>query len=270
MTILDPSWYKTWFENPAYSSVYAHRDNEDAKLIVKLITDFFESFNCKNYNSENSNSEKILLDLGSGNGRHAILLNEKFDNVISLDLSRTLLLNARENFKSLKDKNIPLAVRSDYRKLPLANNSIDIICSLFTSFGYFETDLEHTKLLEEWSNTLKQDGVLVLDLPNLEFVKTNLVKENTSTISGKEVTERRSFQVTPPRVNKSITFYPLNDSEETEVFNESVRLYTLQELIKLCSISGLELVKTYGSYDKEDYIELTSPRMILFFKKIFI
>ena len=124
MVVEKKTWYKSWFGNE-YLTVYAHRDEEEARQVIDLIQRFIKI-----------NSDFNILDLCCGQGRHVLHLASLGFKVMGIDLSRTLLEVAK--YKKNKDDSAHF-IQADMRNLP-TSQSFDLLLNLFTSFGYFETD----------------------------------------------------------------------------------------------------------------------------------
>ncbi|MBK8947058.1 MAG: class I SAM-dependent methyltransferase [Ignavibacteriae bacterium] len=142
-------WFKDWFSSKYYLDVYNHRNEKDADEIVNLI---LSQINLK----ENSN----ILDAACGVGRHAVKFAEKKFNVTAFDLS-TNLLYIGINCAKERNLNINFLV-SDLRNFYI-NRKFDLVANLFTSFGYFETDEENFKFVENSYKLLNSNGYYVLD-----------------------------------------------------------------------------------------------------------
>ncbi len=63
-------------------------------------------------------------------------------------------------------------VRADMRRLPIRARSVDACLSLFTSFGYFESDAEHAETLAGMASTLRPGGWFVIDFLNAAQVRS--------------------------------------------------------------------------------------------------
>ena len=100
-----------------------------------------------------------VLDVACGAGRHARAFEAAGARCVGLDLSMALLRVARGVTGA------PL-VRADMRALPIRPGSMDLTVNLFTSFGYFERDAEHTAALHEMVATLRPRGWFVIDFLN--------------------------------------------------------------------------------------------------------
>src|SRR5215218_4546110 len=132
-------WFEEWF-GEEYLRLYPHRNDEDAARAVELVirtTGFQRGWR--------------VLDVACGAGRHARAFESAGARCIGLDLSATLLRLARQVTDA------PL-VRADMRQLPIRPQSMDLTVNLFTSFGYFEQDSEHTSALGEMIATVRPGG----------------------------------------------------------------------------------------------------------------
>jgi SAM-dependent methyltransferase len=152
----EADWYEEWF-GVDYLRIYQHRDETDAERAIELI-------------ESNVPGRRIqsVLDLGCGAGRHTRILEERWMTV-GLDLSMSLLRVARR-----ETKDSPY-VRADMRELPFGADSFDLVVNLFTSFGYFDDDREHVRVLRCVGAAMTAGGTLVIDFLNAAQVRHSLV-----------------------------------------------------------------------------------------------
>jgi SAM-dependent methyltransferase len=102
-----------------------------------------------------------LLDLCCGPGRHAVEFARRGFRVTGVDRSPFLLQRARER---AAETGITVEwVQADMRRFERAS-AFDVVCSLFTSFGYFEREDEDLEVLRHVQESLKPGGVLVLEV----------------------------------------------------------------------------------------------------------
>src|SRR5882762_11981979 len=90
---------------------------------------------------------------------HTKVLFERWWTV-GLDLSMALLKVARK-----ESPDAPY-VRADMRDLPFADETFDLVVNLFTSFGYFDDDREHLRVLSCVAAAMRRGGTLVIDFLN--------------------------------------------------------------------------------------------------------
>lgn len=243
-------WFKNWFDQ-WYLFVYQHRDQKEAADFIDNLPIWDEIA-----------SGDYCLDLGCGTGRHTKELVRHGLNVVGLDLSMPLLQVATEQMDSNMNSSF---VRADIRKLP-TNIEFSLVVCLFTSFGYFKTDLEHLDLMKNIGATIKQDGHCILDLPNPNFVfnYVNNCPESNKTINSTEINEQRRIDYQEGRVVKKISI--VKESMKKTYF-ESVRLFKNKEIMELLRQSSISSSQIWGDYDGSPY-HVNSPRMIHFGIKI--
>lgn len=232
-------WYERWF-GEEYLALYPHRNETDAAAAVALLE-----------RALRGRSIGRVLDLACGAGRHVGLLR-RFGWTVGLDLSPVLLHVARAN-----DPHGPY-VRGDIRVLPFATASFDLVVNLFTSFGYFESDDEHARVLCEVREVLAPGGAFVLDFLNAGHVRTTLIPEDEREIGGTLVRQRRSITDDGRFVVKRITLGP-----DGRTFTERVRLFSPDDLTAMMQAAGLHVFASFGGYDGTTLSAADSPRAIL-------
>lgn len=242
-------WYEKWF-GEEYKLLYPHRNEAEALQQVEFLLKQIDL----------PKSAKIL-DLCCGCGRHSVELKRRGYDVIGLDLSEELLKMACSR---ASECNIDIDfIRCDMREIPY-ENYFDLIVNFFTSFGYFETDEENKKVLFAISKALKPGGKFLMDYMNPDYVVKNLVDRDEKEISGGlKAIQERWIDHLKKRINKKITL--IKDGEKS-FFNESVRMYSLQEMKKMIGEAGLKLIKVYGNFIGSEYGQ-DSPRMVLIGEK---
>jgi len=239
------NWFKNAFDED-YLIVYSHRDDEEARQQIAFVV-------------EQTNLKKgdWVLDLACGSGRHVeVLLQEGF-HVVAMDLSEPLLKAARKRLESCLHGQGGL-VLADMRQIPM-KGQIDVVISIFTSFGYFN-DLENKQVLENISHALKKEGQLILDIVNTTVVTNHLVPHSESTRNGYTIREERRI-VPGPRVEKKVVITHLETKKVREYW-EFVRLYSFNELKETMFEVGLSIEQTWGDFDGRPYGEET-PRLIV-------
>jgi len=199
-----------------------------------------------------------VLDLACGAGRHSAPLAEAQLVVTGLDLSPDLL----EHAQSRVGQQVSL-VRGDMRSLPFGAE-FQAVLSFFTSFGYFSEQGEDVRVLREMGRVVQPAGALFLDLPDRERTIENLIPESRRVEGELTIEERRRISADHRRVEKEVRFQ--NGSEE-EVYFESVRLYSRQEIVGALEQTGWSLQTMYGDYQGEDWCSGLVPRMICVAKR---
>lgn len=235
----EADWFEEWFGDD-YLKIYQHRDEQEAEHAVELIA--------ANLPGREINS---VLDLGCGAGRHTRVLYERWWTV-GLDLSMALLREARR-----ESADAPY-VRADMRDLPFADESFDLVVNLFTSFGYFDDDLEHARVLSCVRTAMRRGGTLVIDFLNASQVRSDLVPYDERVENGITIEQRRTITPDGRFVEKTIT---LRDTGRDYI--ERVRLLSAADLERMLKGAGFDVLKRFGDYGGRDWSE-ESPRTILF------
>jgi SAM-dependent methyltransferase len=230
-------WFEEWFGED-YLRLYPHRDDADADRAVALI--------CRTVRLQWG---WRVLDVACGAGRHARAFVAAGARCTGLDLSATLLRLARQVTDA------PL-VRADMRHLPIRPGSMDLTVNLFTSFGYFERDAEHTTALEEMISTLRRGGWFVIDFLNAAAVRRRLVPEERVELSGQTVQVTRSVSPDGRYVCKSIR------APKGRHYTERVRLFEPEQISGMLEAVGVSVQYRFGDYDGSPLIP-ESARTIL-------
>jgi SAM-dependent methyltransferase len=234
-------WFREWF-GEEYLALYPHRNEEEAREAVAL------------FRSVSSIAPGApVLDLACGAGRHLRELRSAGIDASGLDLSGTLLRNARS--ASATD---PL-IRADMRRIPLASGAVDGLTSFFTSFGYFADPDDDLQVLAEMARVLSPGGSFMLDFLNAGRVRRDLVAEDQRTIGGRRV--RQTREIEEGVVVKRILIEPV-DGGHARDFEERVRLYAPDDLVSLLARVGLRTDHRFGDYRGAAFGE-GSQRLIL-------
>ena len=156
---IDPDWWKDLFDE-----VYLRTDArsvDDTRLTSREV-DFLEEI------LSISKTEPIL-DLCGGQGRHALELARRgFRRVVSLDYSETLIRIGQHN-AAVEDLDTAF-IRADARAAALHSRIFRAVMILGSSFGYFTDEAENRKMLIEAARILLPEGLLLMDLPDRDYV----------------------------------------------------------------------------------------------------
>jgi hypothetical protein len=142
------------------------------------------------------------------------------------------------------------------RQLPIRAGSMDLTVNLFTSFGYFDQDAEHTAALVEMIATVRPGGWFVIDFLNPAAVRRQLVPEETLEVAGSTVRVSRSVSPDGRYVCKSIR------APEGRSYRERVRLFEPQQMSDMLEAAGVAIRFRFGDYDSAP-LAADSPRTIL-------
>ena len=233
-------WFTDWFNTSYYHILYKERNDSEAQLFMKNITDLLRL-----------DTATHILDLPCGKGRHAVFLNSLGYTVTGKDLSE----NSIEAAKPFENETLNFKVH-DMRQ-PLSK-TYDAIFNLFTSFGYFESDIEDLLILENIKKGLKKDGFFVFDFLNARLVKENLVSNEIKIVEGIHFNITR--EITQDFIVKNISFFA---NGRQHAYTERVKYLDEEKMTYYLNKVGFKIVHTFGDYHLNPFQPAHSNRLIL-------
>ena len=236
-------WFKEWFDTKYYHILYQDRNDNEAELFMQNLLSFI-----------NLKKNSKILDLPCGKGRHAIFINSLGYDVVGADLSE----NSIDYAKKYTNDKLHFEVQ-DMRN-PF-KTKYDAIFNLFTSFGYFDDEETNIKVLKNLKDGLSENGVLVIDFMNVNYVKQHLVQEEIITKNKIVFNIKRSIK--DNFIFKEIRF---TDDGKAYFFIERVQYLSLSTLKNFIKKANLKLKHTFGEYSLEEFDSNTSSRLILILK----
>ncbi len=238
------SWFASWFDTTYYHILYQNRDESEAQLFIGNLIQHLQL------------SDESVLDLACGKGRHAKYLSELGLNVMGVDLSAQSI-----DFASQHSHNGLSFQVHDMRDV-IPNVEFDVIFNLFTSFGYFDDDLDNHKVLQSVSNMLKPGGRLVIDFMNAVKVINKLVLTEKKDIEGIRFDLKRSYD--GKFIHKYISF---EDAGVNHSYKERVRAFKLEDFQHMLSFNGFNVIQTFGDFNLNPFDENMSDRLIIVAQK---
>jgi SAM-dependent methyltransferase len=241
-------WYESFFSRDyldAYASVFTP---ERARVEVDFV---IEALGLQPGQS--------VLDLCSGQGRHAVLLAAAGMQVTALDLAAEYLEMAQQAAREAK---VSLeTVHADMRAIPFTQR-YDAVINMFSSFGYLESEAEDARDLTEIHGSLKPGGLVLLDLLNRDWVVRNYIQNEWHEGSdGSVYLEHREFD--PVTSRNHVTFTAIApDGSRRQMVGHHIRLYTLREVDVMLEAAGLAFEAVYGGFESEPF-GIDSRRMII-------
>ena len=201
-----------------------------------------------------------VLDLACGIGRHSLELARRGFEVTSVDRTQGFLDEARQLFEA-EGLHAEL-IREDMRRFRRPG-AYDLAVNLLTSFAYFEDPEDDRRIVQNVHDSLKGDGVFVLDMMG----KENLARIFTPRDWEEKDGEIRLYE---RRVTKSWSWIDnrwivIRDGEKRE-FTLGHRLYSASELARLFEDCGFASVDVYGSLKGAPY-DHTAERLVVVGRK---
>jgi len=242
------SWFRHWFDTSFYHKLYSKHNEEEAAYFIDALIDDLKP-----------PQHASMLDLGCGAGRHSKRLASKGFTVSGLDLAASSIRIAKNS-----ETDALKFYRHDMR-VPFGKSCFAYVFNLFTSFGYFKNDHENYKVVNNISDSLTADGILVLDYLNVQFAEQNLIASEVKEIDGiiyhiERWTDERFFY-------KKITIEDMHGAEPIE-YTEQVAKFNISDFDLMFKRNGLWIQKLFGDYCLNDYNSQMSPRLILVAKKV--
>jgi 2-polyprenyl-3-methyl-5-hydroxy-6-metoxy-1,4-benzoquinol methylase len=242
-------WFEEWFNHPLYLKVYHHRDEQEASLCVRTILGLTGL-------DPTQQPPHSILDIACGAGRHALAFARTGLDVTANDLSPFLLDRAS---KQAAATGIEMEFSQQDMRTIRFDRRFVLVAQLFSSFGYFETAEEDRQVIASVAALLQPDGWYVLDLINPAQLKRQFAPRTERNAGTLSIIEERTLSES--HVTKRITLREESGKEHS--FSESVRLYSLDEVVVLLESGGFAVERVVGDYDGGPFDAATSPRMML-------
>jgi SAM-dependent methyltransferase len=243
----EKAWYKEWFNSPYYYILYKHHDSDEACAFIKKLVDRLQP-------PEGTR----MIDVACGRGRHSKVLADYGFDVTGIDLAETSIKEAKE----FERENLHF-FEHDMR-LPFWIRYFDYAFNFFTSFGYFRTVREHDNAIRTIAQSLKSNGVFVMDYLNVHYAEDHLVK------SEQKIIDEVKFRIA--RWHNEEHFFKQIQIEDKGVtrhlFTERVAKFTLGDFTEMFAYQGLQIQEVYGDYNFAAYDIRKSPRLIMIAKKV--
>ncbi len=204
-----------------------------------VLIEFFEQFGylnlfCKEY----------LVDLGCGNGRHALWIADKVNHVIGVDFSFNLLKMANKKRAAEEITNVSY-IMADITLLPFKEHSI--------SDSFFLATLHHIpmrenrlKILEEVKYILKENGYCLL----------TVWRRWQKRFLGHFIKQFFQHLLKFPSIKEFGDIYIPWKKQNAEIIQRFYHLFSQRELRKLCHQTGFQVVllKNFGGPTRKDNI----------------
>lgn len=245
---MQQTWFKDWFNSPYYHQLYFNRDDREAAAFIDKLIGYLKP-----------PPGSLMLDVACGKGRHSIQLAGKGFDVTGIDLSEDSI-----NEALLSETTSLHFYRHDMR-LPFWINYFDYAFNFFTSFGYFKTRREHDNAIRTIAQSLKKDGIFVMDFLNVHFAEDHLVHQSEKEIDDINFIITKWFDET--HFFKKITIED-ESQQEPLTYTEKVAKFSLGDFTEMFAYQGLQIQEVFGDYDFGNYDVKRSPRMLMIAKKV--
>ena len=245
---MQQTWFRDWFNSPYYHQLYFKRDDKEAAAFIDNLISYLKP-------APNS----TMLDVACGRGRHSIQLAGKGFDVTGIDLSDDSINDA------LQYETETLHFYKHDMRLPFWINYFDYAFNFFTSFGYFKTRREHDNAIRTIAQSIKREGVFVMDFLNVHYAEDHLVHQSEKEIDGINFIITKWYDET--HFYKKIVVED-GSQQEPLVYTERVAKFSLGDFTEMFAYQGLQMQEVFGDYSFSNYDVKRSPRMVMIAKKI--
>jgi SAM-dependent methyltransferase len=243
------AWYKDWFNTPYYHLLYANRNHEEATQFITQLIQFLQP-----------TANSSMLDVACGKGRHSKALADMGYQVTGIDLSAASITEA----KMQEHENLHF-YQHDMR-LPFWINYFNFAFNFFTSFGYFNTQREHNNTIRTIAQSLKKEGVFVIDYLNTHYAENTL--EKNAIVEVNDVKFHIAKWHTDAHFFKQIQVTDTHNTAPKHLYTERVAKFSLADFSEMMSYHHLQIQEVFGNYNLGSYHIQNSPRMIIVAKKV--
>lgn len=241
------AWFKNWFNSPYYHQLYFNRDEKEAAAFINKLIEHLKPA-----------AGNTMLDVACGKGRHSVQLANAGFNVTGIDLSEESILEA------LKSESENLHFYMHDMRLPFWINYFDYAFNFFTSFGYFKTFREHDNSIRTIAQSIKPNGIFVMDYLNAHYAEDHLVHLSEKQIDNVNFIITKWFDETHFYKKIVIEDEALNTPLE---YIEKVAKFSLGDFTDMFAYQGLQIQEVFGDYNFNSYDIKKSPRLIMIAKK---
>lgn len=191
---------------------------------------------------------KSVLDLCCGPGRHSIAFADRGLQVTAVDRTAFYLDMAKER---ALDQGLKIEwIREDMRDF-VRPQAFDLVVSMFTSFGFFETEDDDLKVLGNVHESLAPDGVLVMDAAGKEWVAEHFEDTTSDQLPDGSILFQRHRVVKEWRRIRNEWILVKGDKAKTFKFEHT--LYSGRELSDRLRQSGFREVRLLGDLEGGEY-----------------
>jgi SAM-dependent methyltransferase len=197
-----------------------------------------------------------VLDLCCGVGRHSLELARRGFQVTGVDRTAAYLQEARGR---ARQEGLEVEFVQDDMRAFLRPGAFDAVINYFTSFGYFESEDDDRRVVENAFSSLRPGGQVLVDLMGVEILARIFSERGWREEDGMLILEDR--QVAPDWGTVYNRWIIIKDGERREV-TLTTRQYSAAELSRLLKGCGFERVEVYGDLSGAPY-DMEARRLVV-------
>jgi SAM-dependent methyltransferase len=232
--MINPQWYKEGWSLDIKNESWVEDTANQVDFIIKTL--------------KLKGNEKIL-DLACGFGRHSLHFAKLGFDVTGVDITKDYIIDAETEARK-KDLKIKF-IHDDIRNIRF-HGEFDVVLNLADgAIGYLENDEENLKLFDVISRALKSGGKHFMDVCNAEHAQAHFPKRHweigLKSLSlpeflWEEKTKRMLYSQWEAEFGKIL------EKPKEIVPENSIRLYSKNELETILKDRNMEIISTYCNY----------------------
>lgn len=242
------SWFREWFNSPYYYQLYADHNEEEAADFIEKLLQFLQP-----------PSGSRMLDIACGRGRHAKLLANRGFDVTGYDISPDAIRYAMPfagDHLQFYEHDMRFIFRTNY---------FDFAFNFYTSFGYFQTCREDEDAVRSISQSLKPNGILVMDFLNMHYAIEQMVPNSEKVIEGVH------YNITK-WVDNQFLYKRIRIEDENTLtcseFTERIARFYLSDFESMFTRHKLKIEYVFGDYQLGSFDVKNSPRLLMIAQKV--
>jgi methionine biosynthesis protein MetW len=154
-----------------YKNQYANRKLKTDYVSFRQLRNLFKKYDIHREDSVVALLEKgeNLLDIGCGSGSLLYKAKDKYTNLYGIDIVEENILKAKELFQK-NNRRVELTVMDVNNGIEFSDNFLDTV----TIIAVLEHLFDPFFILKEIHRVLKPGGILILQVPNIAYLKYRL------------------------------------------------------------------------------------------------
>ena len=208
-----------------------------------------------------------VLDIACGTGSHAIELERLGYDVVGSDISRDMLVRARE--KAGEKGSSVRFEQQDMRTLEVAPKPFDAVLCLFDAIGHVQTTAAIKQALQAVHRHLGKDGLFVLEFWHAAAMAGRHDPQRVRKFATSQGEILRLSNTTVDLASQCATvehaIYDLRSdgTYRTAVERQTNRFFSLQEMTELLDDCGFDVVKHYSGYSDDEVLTPDTWHIVL-------
>jgi len=235
--------------------------NYNSKVLVEMWTDFIDwdkrrkgedSFLLKQFKESKC---KKIFDACLGDGVDSIYLLKNGFDVVSNDLDKLFIKKAKQNAKKYDVKlNV---TQYDWRDLDkhFKAGSFDSVICMGNSLTYLFDEKDRYKTLKNFLNILEDDGVLIIDERNYQYLldnKKDILDKSKFRYSNKYIYCGKNVCGKPIEISDNEVKMEYTDRRNNKKAHLVLYPFKHGELLNLLEKAGFKKIIRYSDYKKGD------------------